>query len=88
MASVAVTLTALFIFGCIKGRFTGIALVARRVSDHPDRRPGRGGRLCYRETFSVTLFKLHCVRSLPPDRLKPGSSVTLFFKFIVWRPLK
>ena len=49
LVSVAVTLLALFVFGYVKGRFTGTRPIAKRLADRPDRRPRRGGRVPDRE---------------------------------------
>ena len=46
LASITVTLLALFVFGFVKGRFTGTRPVQKRLADDVDRRPGgRGGVL-------------------------------------------
>ena len=68
IASVAVTISALFIFGGVKARFTEFYL-AGRCPNRLDWRPCSGGRVCNRTTISVTQFESHCAATTTTVRL-------------------
>ena len=74
LGSVGVTLTALLIFGYIKGRFTGARPIKSALADRADRRPGRRGGVSDRPDVLRTLGR---AAQPPPSRLPrtPGGLV-------------
>ncbi len=83
-ASVAVTLSALFVFGCCQGSFYRHFRVARRISNHFHRRPGGCGSVRYRRVFFGNSIYPGLRAFASIGRLKPDSGGIIFNQLIIF----